>query len=312
MKVIAQPQELTGGGRAVCAAIGVFDGVHRGHQAVIGQAVAEARAKDGLALAITFDRHPQSIVAPQRAPLLIQPLARKLERIAALGVDAALVYHFDERFSRQPAEEFARHLASGLVQLHSLSVGANFTFGHQRGGNVALLKQLGSSLGFSVRDAVPVIHAGEIISSTRIRQAIRAGDLAGVGAMLGRPYAVSGRVETGDQLGRKLGFPTANLAVSGLVLPPAGVYAARVALAGTNHPAVLNIGVRPTLREAAPALRCEAHLLDWSDDLYGRDLEVTCVGRLRDEQKFASLDELKAQITADIQQARAVLVDHPA
>lgn len=306
MNLIRHPTELASGTASVHAAIGVFDGVHRGHQAVIRQALAEARQHGGLAVVITFDRHPQSVVAPQRAPSLIQPLPRKLASIAALGVETTLLYHFDEAFSRQPAEVFANGLAAGLRGLRSISVGANFAFGYQRDGNVAVLKQHGARLGFAVLDAPPVMHGGLPISSTRIRQAIRAGELAEVNAMLGRPYAVCGPVVEGDRLGRRLGFPTANVAVDGLVLPPTGVYAAQVGLEGRWLPAVLNLGARPTIRQSSGELRFEVHLLDWSGDLYGAELEVRIGPKLREERKFPSLDELTAQIGRDVAQAQTV------
>jgi riboflavin kinase/FMN adenylyltransferase len=304
MRIIAQPEDLLAHDRPVHAAVGVFDGVHRGHQAVIAQAAAEARATGGVAVVITFDRHPQSVVSPATAPALIQPLDRKLAAIAALGVEAALVFQFDEAFSRRPAGEFALNLQRGLGRLATISVGGNCFFGHRRAGNVALLKEFGARLGFQVHDAVPVMHAGQPISSTRVRAAIRAGDLGEVSAMLGRPYALSGRVLPGDQLGRRLGFPTANLDITGLELPPRGVYAARVAGPGLNQPAVVNLGLRPTLDNPRPTLQFEAHLLDWSGDLYGRDLDVELRHFLRSEQKFASREALKEQIGRDVAEAR--------
>jgi riboflavin kinase/FMN adenylyltransferase len=225
--------------------------------------------------------------------------------IEALKPDAALVFHFDLPFSRQLADTFVRHLATGFGSLRRLCVGSNFTFGYQRSGNVATLKQFGRELGFEVHDATPVIFGHAPISSTRIRESIRAGLLPDASSMLGRPYSVYGKVIVGDKLGRQLGFPTANLEVAGLVLPPNGVYAAQVALGGKTLPAIVNLGMRPTLQNSTPALRFEVHLLDWSGDLYGRELDVVLAEKLRDELKFDSLEALKAQIARDVSRVRA-------
>lgn len=300
MLIIHQPQELPSRGRPVCAAIGVFDGVHRGHQSVINHAVREAARLGGWAVVITFDRHPRSVVDPARAPALIQPLSRELAAIQALGVQVALVFRFDLEFSRQPAEAFVQSLLTGFGHLSSLSVGANFFFGHGRAGNVGTLQELGARLGFAVHAAEPVLFDGEPVSSTRLRAAIRAGRLAEVSSMLGRPYAVCGLVQRGQGLGRRLGFPTANLSVEGLEMPPHGVYAATVILPEGPRPAVVNWGCRPTVTSGTPVPHFEVHLPNWEGDLYGVELEVQLGRFLRAEQRFANLDELRAQIARDI------------
>ena len=304
MQIIRDANELNAAGRKVCLAIGFFDGVHLGHQQIIRQTISDARQHNALALVITFDRHPATVVAPERAPQLIHPLAQKLRTIGSLGADALLLLHFDQAFSQQPADEFIRQLARSLGRVHSLCVGANFTFGHKRLGNVALLQQLGKELHFTVHGMAQVALDGKTISSTRVREAVRSGDLDFASQMLGRAYSISSIVEKGDQLGHRLGFPTANLHVSGLVLPPNGVYAAQAMVNGRNHRAVLNIGNRPTLQDPAAATRLEVHLLDFNGELYGRELEVIFSDKLRDEQKFGSLDELKAQIARDVESAR--------
>lgn len=290
-----------------CAAIGVFDGVHLGHQQVIRQTVSDAHHCGAVPIAVTFDRHPAAIVAPQRVPPMIQTLAHRLESIAALGIEVACVIRFDEAFSRLSGEEFVRQLLRDFGRLHSICVGGAFTFGHQRSGNVALLQRMGGEHGFSVHGLAAVSLDGETISSTRIREAIRAGHLDLAGQMLGRDYRLTGPVVRGDQLGRQLGFPTANLDVTGLALPPHGVYAVEVSLDGRPLPGVLNLGHRPTVQDSAPQLRVEVHLLDFTGDLYDRELAVTFIQKLRDEQKFPSLDALRAQIEADIAAARRVL-----
>jgi riboflavin kinase / FMN adenylyltransferase len=330
MKIIHAANELKPGSRKTCVAIGVFDGVHLGHQQIIRQTVADAHQHDAIALVITFDRHPSVVVAPERVPPLIYSLPQKLDAIESLGADTLLLIHFDRAFSDQTGEAFIRGLARDLGKIQSLCVGEDFVFGHKRSGNVALLKKLGDELGFTVHGLAAVSLDNQIVSSTRIREAIRAGDLDDASQMLGRPYAISGRVIAGDGVGRKLGFPTANLDATGLVLPPNGVYAVHVrcrtgvapvsnqspaqaeqkdgdrrdACPTTTHRAVLNIGNRPTLATGAPELRVEAHLLDFTGDLYGRELEIEIGEKLRDEQKFGSLEELKAQIARDIAEAK--------
>ena len=304
MKLLHTASELQPGAQPVCAAIGIFDGVHRGHQELLRQTLADARACGGLAVAITFDCHPNVIVAPQRVPSLIQTLSQRLESLGTLGMDAVLLLHFDHALSEQGGETFVRSLAAELGRLRRLCVGADFVFGHRRSGNVALLRQLGAELGFQVHGLPAVAAGGHVISSTRIRETIRHGDFAAAAGWLGRPYALAGRVVEGDKLGRQLGFPTANLEVGGLVLPPNGVYATAAALGPVRRRSVTNIGLRPTLAEPAPSLHVETHLLGFTGDLYGQLLEIQFLGRLREERQFASLEQLQRQIGQDIAAAR--------
>jgi len=288
----------------VCLAIGFFDGVHLGHQQIIRQTISDARQHEGLAVVLTFDRHPNVVVAPAKVPPLIYPLPRKLRAIEGLGVDNLLLLHFDREFSQQTGEDFVKRLVREIGPIQSLCVGSNFVFGHKRSGNVELLKRLGAELRFVVHGMAAVSLDGKAVSSTRIREAIARGDLDGAGQMLGRTYSLSGKVIPGDGVGRKLGFPTANLEVAGLALPPGGVYAIHAEVEGQAFRAVLNIGHRPTRNQPAPVLHVEAHLLDFTGDLYGKDLEVVFVDRLRDEKKFNSMDELRDQIGRDIEAAR--------
>ena len=226
MKVIHAASELEAAPRRVCLAIGVFDGIHLGHQQVIRQTITDARQHQALSIVITFDRHPNSVVAPDRTPPLIYSLPQKLRVIASLGVEATLLIRFDQAFSEQSGERFVRDLVRDFREIHSICVGSSFTFGHRRTGNVALLKNLGQELQFAVRSLAAVSLDGTVVSSTRIREAVRQGDLDAASQMLGRAYSISWPVIKGDQLGGQLGFPTANLDVTGLVLPPDGVYAA--------------------------------------------------------------------------------------
>lgn len=300
MDIIAQASELRPAGRPVCVAIGFFDGVHLGHQHIIRQTITDATQHDGISLVITFDRHPNTVVAPDRAPSLIYPLSKKLLTIERIGVDSTLLLHFDAPFSKVTGEDFIRQLVKDLRSMKSLSVGVNFVFGHQRGGNVDLLKVLGQELGFGVNAMASLSLDGKPVSSTRVRATLDRGELQSVSQMLGRPYSLCGTVIQGDRLGRQIGFPTANLNVEGLALPPGGVYAALAHVHGAKYHAVLNLGHRPTINQTLPPMRVEAHLLRFSGDLYNQPLELEFVGKLRDEQKFPSLAALQEQIAHDI------------
>ena len=300
MNIIHAANELKPAGRKVCLAIGFFDGVHLGHQQIIRQTITDARQHDALALVLTFDRHPNTVVAPDHVPPLIYSLPQKLRAIESLGADTLLLIHFDKTFSGQTGEDFIRSLARDVGQIQSLCVGADFVFGHKRSGNVALLKKLGGELGFHVHGLAAVSLDNEIVSSTRIRELIRAGDLDTVSQMLGRPYAISSRVVHGEHLGQQLGFPTANLDPTGLALPPNGVYAALTCVSGRPYRTALNIGFRPTVAQKSKMVHIEAHLLDFSDNLYGEELEVQIAEKLREERKFSSKSGLQEQIGRDI------------
>jgi riboflavin kinase / FMN adenylyltransferase len=303
MNVVHIASELKTNGKRVCLAIGFFDGVHLGHQQIIRQTIADARQHDSIALVLTFDKHPNAIVAPEKNPALIYSLPQKLRAIQSLGIEDVLLIGFDKQFSQQTGEEFIRGLVRDFGKLHSVCVGANFGFGHKRSGNVALLKKLGGELHFHVHGLSAVSLDGQAVSSTRIREAIRAGNLDDASQMLGRPYAICGKVIAGDKVGRTLGFPTANLDISGLILPPNGVYAAVTRYEGRLYRAALNIGIRPTVADGRQ-LRVEAYLLDFEGDLYGRELELEIGEKMRDEKKFGSPQELKDQIAKDVAAVR--------
>jgi riboflavin kinase/FMN adenylyltransferase len=304
MKIIRAGSDLRTNGRKVSLAIGFFDGVHLGHQQIIRQTLSQAAQHEAVALVVTFDQHPNTVIVPERVPPLIYPLEQKLAAIESLEVETLLLYHFDRAFSEQPAEGFIRGLRRDLGPIQSICVGENFQFGHRRQGNVELLRKLGSELKFSVQALAAVSLDGKAVSSTRIREAVQSGDFEAVSQMLGRAYSLTGKVTRGDGVGRQLGFPTANLDCKGLALPPGGVYATHARIEGKNWRAVLNIGLRPTLQRPNPELRVEAHLLNFEGDLYGRSLEVIFLEKLRDEKKFNSLDALRTQIGVDIQEAQ--------
>lgn len=303
MNVFHAPAELPGAPRRVCAAIGVFDGVHLGHQQVIRQTIADARHHEAASVVITFDRHPNAIVAPHAVPPAIYSLGQKLAAIAALGTDATLVIPFDEDFSRRTAEAFITRLIHDFGSVRSLCVGRDFTFGYRRQGNVALLERMGAEHGFKVHGLASVSLDGQVVSSTRIRQCIQEGNLDAASQMLGREYELSGSVMPGDRLGRQLGFPTANVDVQGLVTPPSGVYAVQARLGEQRLRGVANLGSRPTVAGGTGALKLEVHLLDFDEEIYGAPMTVQFVQFLRPEKKFSSVDELRQQIALDVSAA---------
>jgi riboflavin kinase/FMN adenylyltransferase len=292
--------------------IGNFDGVHRGHQAVLRQARALADARGLRCVVLTFDPHPSEVLG-RGAPPQLTKLARRIELLLENGANDVVVEPFTMKLASSTPEQFANELLADRLGAKAVVVGRNFRFGHKRAGDFDTLVALGASLGF---EAVAAEVAGDEegpFSSTRARDAIAAGDVDRAAHVLGRPHALSGVVEHGDARGRTIGFPTANLGGVAEMLPPHGVYAVRVtrqagATERTPPPAnggVLNIGVRPTVD--GRSLRIEAHLFDFAADLYGESLRVDLVARLRGEQKFAGLDELKAQIAKDAEAARKAL-----
>jgi riboflavin kinase / FMN adenylyltransferase len=287
-----------------CVAIGVFDGVHVGHQAVIRQARDEARVRGGTSVVLTFDPHPQRILQPDKAPPLLTATAHKLRLIAQLGVDACLVLKFDQAFAGLAPEEFLDQLCRQADRLQVICVGTRFHFGHNRAGNIRLIERLAPRYGYTAREIEPVRIGEHLVSSTVVRQQVLRGHLDLAATLLGRPYSVLGTVQPGDHLGRQLGFPTANLNPHQEALPPNGVYVVHARLGEQHLPAVVNLGTRPTVTGGTHRRTLEVHLLDFDRDLYGQDLEVIFVAKLRDEQKFASLEALKHQISVDIAAAR--------
>lgn len=307
MQIVKTLGELRSCGGNVAATVGMFDGVHLGHQQIIRRTLAEARRAGGVALVITFDRHPETVLAPTRAPLLIQPLWHRLRTVGLFGVDYVWLITFDIEFSRQPADAFVRRLVDELGGLQSFCVGGDLVFGHARTGNVSVLKTLGAELKFDVHGIEPVLIDGAPVSSTRIRKEIAVGNFATASRLLGRPYALAGTVVHGDGRGRTIGFPTANLDVTGIVLPPNGVYVARARIDDKTYRAAVNIGSRPTVHPGAVTRTVEAHLLDTHGDFYGKQIELEFVARLRDERPFPSVTALAHQIAADIAEAKKIL-----
>jgi riboflavin kinase/FMN adenylyltransferase len=292
--------------------IGFFDGVHLGHRLVIGE-VRRLAAELGTASAVvTFDQHPAAVVRPDSAPQLLTDLDQRLDLLATTGVDYAVVVHFDEVRSKESAEDFVRtELVDGL-RARAVVVGGDFHFGHGRQGDVALLRRMGAEHGFEV-DGIELAASGAAgarpVSSTGIRSALAAGDLEAANRMLGRPHEVRGVVQGGDRRGRELGFPTANVAVpSEILLPADGIYAGwYVRPDGTEHPAAISLGRRPTFHEDQPHSLLEAHVLDFSGDLYGEAARVRFVAHLRGEERFDTVEALVEQIDRDVARTREVL-----
>jgi riboflavin kinase/FMN adenylyltransferase len=287
--------------------VGVFDGVHLGHRAVLGRAVRAARDGGLSAVAVTFDRHPLEVVDPPRRPPLITSLDRKAELIASIGLDVLVVLRFDDELASWPAERFAQRILRDDVRAARVVVGENFTFGRRALGTVATLEELGPSLGFAAEGVPLVVLDGRRVSSTSIREALTVGELSWPRRALGRPFAVDGRVVAGAGRGAGLGFPTANLEVPpGMLLPGRGVYAGRAHVdGGQTHPAAINVGTNPTF--GGEPVHVEAFLLDFEGDLRGRAVAVEFVERLRDEERFDSAPALVEQIRADVERARAII-----
>jgi riboflavin kinase/FMN adenylyltransferase len=286
--------------------IGVFDGVHRGHQEIIRQLTAGAHTNGAPAVVLTFSPHPAAVLGGVELKWLTTPDERA-EILASLGVDVVITHPFDKQTAALSAEEFMAQLKQHLG-LQKLLVGYDFALGHNRSGDIARLTKIGDELGYDVLPVSAVLSEGQILSSTLIRQQIKEGDVAGAAFKLGRPYALSGPVIRGDGRGRTIGIPTANVDVPfEKVIPANGVYACQAVVGVENYKAVVNIGVRPTFTSGEVLPRVEAHLLDFDDDIYDQALKLEFVERLRGEQKFPGIDALVAQIKSDITQAKDVL-----
>ncbi|MEM6910081.1 MAG: bifunctional riboflavin kinase/FAD synthetase [Verrucomicrobiota bacterium] len=288
-------------------AIGVFDGIHRGHQALLARALQSAQ-EGGSAVAVSFDPHPIEVLRPGSAPRTLTAQRHKQHLLEDFGMDGFLVLPFTAAFACLEAPAFIERLL-GQARVAEMIVGRDWCFGRARSGNVEVLAKLGQERGFAVAVIEPVLHGGERVSSTRVREAVLRGSLEEAAAMLGRPYSVSGQVIRGKQVGRTIGYPTANLGLRNTQLPPTGVYAVRAKAWGQWWPGMANLGHRPTVEpsnEGGERL-LETHLFDFEGDLYGTDMEIAFLDFLRGEQKFAGVAALREQIRLDEKKARAVL-----
>ena len=301
MDLVSDPATFVAPVAGTAVTIGAYDGVHRGHQFVIGQ-LRRLAADGGMAtVVLTFDRHQASVVRPESAPRLLTDLDQKLEILASTGVDSTVVLRFDHARSQEEPEDFVRSVLVDALRARVVVVGEDFHFGRQRRGNVELLREMGGSLGFEVTH-VPLLDG---ISSTAVRRRLEAGDVEAAAELLGRPHEVRGVVARGDQRGRELGYPTANVAVpADILLPAPGIYAGWY---GGERATAISIGRRPTFHDGEGPVVLEAYLLDFDGDLYGQEARVSFVRRLRDEERYDSTEALVAQMALDVEATRAAL-----
>ena len=304
MEILRSISELSQLRGPLFLAIGVFDGVHRGHQAVISTSARHAHSADGTPVVVTFDPHPEKVLRPEAAPHLLTATQHKIALIRALGVGHLLMIEFNRDFASTPPENFVEQLVRNSKPLREICVGHEWSFGKNRTGNLDLLKKLGARFNFNVVGISPVSINGTAVSSTAIRQAVEKGDFVTAAEMLGRDYTIVGTVVHGDNLGKKIGYPTANLSAHSEQFPPNGVYFAEAWINDVLYHGVVNLGFRPTVKRGKSERVLEVYLLDFNRDIYGEDVEIRFIRYLRAERKFDSLDSLAQQIDADVRQAR--------
>ncbi|HEV7776247.1 MAG TPA: bifunctional riboflavin kinase/FAD synthetase [Luteibacter sp.] len=292
-------------------AIGAFDGLHRGHQALLDEVRTRAEAQGRAPVAVSFEPLPRAFFSPEPVPRL-SSMREKLEGFAAAGITQALVLRFNRALTEMSAEDFVRRVLIARLAAREVWVGGDFRFGHKRRGDFAMLEAMGAELGFSAHAMTPVLVDGERVSSSKIRDLLARGAFAEATPLLGRPFVIEGHVEYGNQLGRTLGYPTANIHLRRRVSPIQGIFAVRVGVGEgpCSWPGVASLGVRPTVNQVSEPL-LETHLFDFSGDLYGRRIAVEFVAKLRDEEKFDDLDALTAQMHRDEAGARRVLGMNP-
>lgn len=310
MHLFRHPEEVSSDVRGGVIALGNFDGLHLGHQAVIGAALKRARKEGRPAAVMTFEPHPRAVFTPDLPPFRLTPLRIKVRLLEGMGIDYLYAQHFDRAFAALTAEDFCRDILARRLGVAHVVVGTDYVFGQGRQGDVAYLAAAGQRLGFAVTAVPPTLcKAGQVVSSTRVRDCLRKGRPTRAADLLGRPWEVEGRVEAGHARGRQLGFPTANLRLGEYLRPRLGVYAIRAGVdRGADtvwHPGVANLGKRPTFGLNDPLL--EAHLFDFTGDLYHQHLRVTLLAYLRPERAFPDMASLTAQIADDIKAARAAL-----
>jgi riboflavin kinase/FMN adenylyltransferase len=289
-------------------ALGNFDGLHRGHIKIIERLKRVAGERGVAAIVMTFDPHPPRVVRPDKAPPLLMTPAQKIEALSRAGVHGLAIVRFTHELSRWEPEQFVRDVLVEWLRVSEVWVGANFLFGRDRTGTFTLLRSLGARYGFRAEKIDPVRYKDFVVSSTRVRRLVGEGRVDEAGALLGHHYAIDGSVVAGDQRGRQIGFPTANLCTENELIPPHGVYATTAVVDGRAYASVTNIGVRPTFGGGGTTT-IEAHLLNFDRDLYGRQLRLSFVQRLRDERAFENVDALRAQIASDRARAAALFDD---
>ena len=308
---VAPPTALTA---VTAVTIGNFDGVHVGHQAMLARLRDAARERALASCVLTFEPHPRELFTPGQAPTRLTSMREKLELLAAYGIQRTHVTRFTRAFAAMPAEEFVARMLVGTLSARWVLVGSDFRFGAKRGGDVALLRDQGRRHGFEVEVMPEVLHERARVASSAVRGALLAGDLKTAGLLLGRNYTISGRVVHGDKLGRQLGFATANIRLRHNRVPFTGIFAVRLHGIGEGNDkgaknGVASLGVRPTVKAAGEAPLLEVHVFDFSGELYGRHVQVEFLHKIRDEEKFADLDTLKAKIAGDCEVARKLLLE---
>ncbi len=291
---------VTGGGSILT--VGNFDGIHLGHQAILRNVAERAGALGAVSTVVTFDPPPLKVLRPESAPPRISTTEQRLEWFRKLGLDAAVILHFDLELARVSPQDFVTRLLLGQLRMRVILVGENFRFGHRHAGDVRLLRELGQAHGFGVEIAPPVLCRGEVVSSTAIRRAVSDGRVSHAARLLGRPFELTGEIRPGTGTGRRLVFPTLNLAPEQELLPAIGVYVTETTAAGKTYGSVTNVGRRPTFNGSS--LSIESHLFDFSDKLTNGRMEVRLWERLRDEKKFSGPEELRNQISRDILRAQ--------
>jgi riboflavin kinase/FMN adenylyltransferase len=286
-------------------ALGNFDGLHRGHRKILERLRRVASEHAATPVVMTFDPHPPRVVRPDKAPPLIMTKAQKLEALAQAGCQGVAIVRFTPELSRWDPETFVRTVLVDWLRVSEVWVGANFLFGHDRAGNFTLLRTLGARYGFKAEKIDPVRYKDFVVSSTRVRRLLSEARVDEASALLGHPFYVDGMVVKGDGRGRTIGFPTANLCSDNELIPPHGVYATTIIIDGIVRPSITNIGTRPTVDDSGRTA-IETHVFDYDRDLYGLNVRLAFVQRLRDERAFDSLDALKLQIEADCARARVL------
>jgi riboflavin kinase/FMN adenylyltransferase len=302
MRIVRGLESYRPEGADSAVALGAFDGIHLGHRAILGTAVAHAQQGGLRAVACTFDRHPMEVLQPDRAPLPITTLAERLELIAETGIDTTVIVPFTHSVAAMEAKAFVQDVLVQTLKAREVVVGFNHRFGQGARGDAQLLESLAGPLGFRAHIVPALMVDGVAVSSSEIRAALQRGDLPSAARLLGRPYSIGGEVVSGAGRGRTLGFPTANVKTDRPLGLPVGVYVCRFVVGPSQHRAVVNVGVRPTFGENELAV--EAHVLDFAGDLYGERVRLTFLRRLRDERKFPNIDELRRQIALDVASAR--------
>jgi riboflavin kinase/FMN adenylyltransferase len=286
-------------------ALGNFDGLHRGHRKILERLRRVAGERGATSVVMTFDPHPPRVVRPDKAPPLIMTTAQKLEALEEAGVQGAAIVRFTHELSQWDPETFVRTVLVEWLRVSEVWVGANFLFGHDRSGNFSLLRSLGARYGFKAEKIDPVRYKDFVVSSTRVRRLVSEARVDEASALLGHPYFIDGMVVGGDQRGRTIGFPTANLCTENELVPPHGVYATTAIIDGIVRPSITNIGTRPTV-DTSGKTTIETHIFDFDHDLYGTRMRLAFVQRLRDERAFESIDALKSQIASDCARARVL------